>query len=84
METTLIKIGNSQGVRIPKPLIEMCHLEQKLEFIVTEKGLLLAPKVDLREGWEKQFKEAIANGDKPDGDLFEGMINKFDEEEWTW
>jgi len=84
MITYLIKIGNSKGVRIPKPLIDICHLDQELEFIVTEKGLLISPKVNLRSGWEVQFEDALAKGQEPEGDLFEGMSNKFDEEEWTW
>ncbi len=53
----LVKIGNSQGIRIPKPLIEQAHLEGKeLELQVVKQGLLVTPKKGVREGW----KEAIA------------------------
>lgn len=83
MNTSLIQIGNSKGVRIPKPLIEICHLDKEIEFIVTEKGLLLSPSKSSRNGWELQFKNAIIQ-EKAENDLFEGMKNKFDEEEWTW
>jgi len=37
----LIAIGNSQGIRIPKPLIKQAKLENtELEFIVIDKGFL--------------------------------------------
>lgn len=29
-----------------------------------------------------EFKAAIKDGDNPETDLFEGMENKFDKEEW--
>ncbi len=42
--TTLIRIGNSQGIRIPKAIIEQAHLrDKKLEFKVAHDGLLIQP-----------------------------------------
>ena len=41
---TLIKIGNSQGIRIPKPLVEQAQLENReLSLEVTQEGLLIKP-----------------------------------------
>ena len=38
----IIKIGNSQGIRIPKPIISLAKLEdQELEFVVLDSGLLI-------------------------------------------
>ena len=52
--TTLIRIGNSQGVRIPKAVIEQAQLENKeLEFQVIDDGLLIHPITKSREGWKK-------------------------------
>lgn len=48
MITTLIPIGNSRGVRIPKPLINESGLEDKVELKV-KKGeirIIAAPKKD--------------------------------------
>ena len=40
--TMLTKIGNSQGIRIPKPLIQQAHLENvNLELEVLDNGLLI-------------------------------------------
>lgn len=56
---TLIKIGNSQGIRIPKALIEQARLaDAELEFKVTDEGLLIRPANAPRQGWTEQFARA--------------------------
>ncbi|NCD24490.1 MAG: AbrB/MazE/SpoVT family DNA-binding domain-containing protein [Deltaproteobacteria bacterium] len=57
--TTLIKIGNSQGIRIPKALIEQARLaDTELEFKVTDAGLLIRPANAPRQGWAERFAHA--------------------------
>ncbi len=49
----IIQIGNSQGIRIPKPIIALAELEDKeLEFVVIDSGLLITPQKKVRVGWE--------------------------------
>ena len=49
----IIKIGNSQGIRIPKPLISLTNLEnQELDFVVLDSGLLITSKKKSRVGWQ--------------------------------
>ena len=49
----IIQIGNSQGIRIPKPIIAIAKLEDKeLEFVVMDSGLLITPQKKVRIGWE--------------------------------
>ena len=48
----IIQIGNSQGIRIPKPIIALANLEDKeLQYIVMDSGLLIAPEKKVRIGW---------------------------------
>ena len=48
----IIRIGNSQGIRIPKPIIELTKLEgQELEFTVLNEGLLITSEKKPRAGW---------------------------------
>ena len=48
----IIQIGNSQGVRIPKPIIAPANLEdEELEFVVMDSGLLITPEKKVRVGW---------------------------------
>ena len=49
----IIQIGNSQGIRIPKPIIALAGLEDKeLDFVVMDSGLLITPQKKARVGWE--------------------------------
>ena len=49
----IVKIGNSQGIRIPKPLISLANLEnQELDFKVLDSGLLITSKKKSRVGWQ--------------------------------
>ncbi len=60
--TMLTKIGNSQGVRIPKPIIKQANLENiEIEFEVVKDGLLLKPvKKIVRENWEDNIKDILS------------------------
>jgi len=69
----LVKIGNSQGIRIPKPFIEEAHLSGvELKFELVNNGLLVSPIKKDREGWEQAIEVQLEKlGD-----------NKLDEQEW--
>jgi len=59
--THLVKIGNSHGIRIPKPLIEQAQLEgTELSLKVVKDGILISPHRNTREGWKESI-EAIIN-----------------------
>ncbi|MCF6264125.1 MAG: AbrB/MazE/SpoVT family DNA-binding domain-containing protein [Xanthomonadales bacterium] len=63
----LVKIGNSQGIRIPKPLAEQAKLEGKeLKLQLVNKGLLITPVVEARDGWKEAIEGLIATqGQQP-------------------
>ena len=49
----IIRIRNSQGIRIPKPIIALAEIEDKeLEFVLMDSGLLITPQKKVRVGWE--------------------------------
>jgi len=85
--TILTKIGNSQGIRIPKPLIEQAHLENvDLELEVLENGLLIKPVIKPnRDTWKDNIKEVISKheGVKDEG-LLEDLLNDNDLEDYQW
>lgn len=82
--THLIHVGNSLGVRIPKAIIEQLGFKKDtdLEFKVTDKGLLITPKRQHREGWEKAFKSAQRG--KKEQLLMGEFDTQFDKDEWEW
>ena len=83
--TMLTKIGNSQGIRIPKPIIKQAQLENtEIEFEVTKNGLLLKPiKRVSRKNWEKNIKEVLSkNTYEDEAILQEWLDEKLNEWEW--
>ena len=83
METRLINIGNSKGIRIPKNVIEKYHFGETLDVIETDEGILVKAIDAPRKGWEDQFKNAQLAGNEELSD-FNEVSNGFDREEWTW
>ena len=82
----LIKIGNSQGVRIPKPLLQQAKLENvELEFVLVEEGLLVAPvRKKPRQDWAERIAQALAaHGDEGvDAEWLAAPLA--DDEDWEW
>jgi antitoxin MazE len=82
---TLIRIGNSQGVRIPKTLIEQAQLEDKdLEFEIIDDGLLIKPSKKPRDGWKEQFDKVLqprGSSEKEQEWLDAPLSN---DEDWEW
>lgn len=67
--THLIKIGNSQGIRIPKPFIEQAHLSgSELKLEITDHGLLITPITAPRQGWKKSIQTILSTHDAEDID----------------
>jgi len=84
--TMLTKIGNSQGVRIPKPIIKQANLENsEIEFEVTQNGLLLKPvKKSIRQNWEENIKNTLSkNKNIKDEGLLEDLLDE-ELQEWEW
>jgi antitoxin MazE len=82
MRLELTRIGNSRGIRIPKPLIAQCGLGDVVELRVTPEGLVIAPHRAPRDGWKETF--AASRPGEPEM-LLDGVPpNAFDDEEWTW
>ena len=83
MRVELVRIGNSRGIRIPKPLIEQCRLGDTVELRVEQDRLIIAPDRPPRQGWKEAFRAAgTAAGDEL---LLEPMpSSQFDREEWRW
>ena len=83
MKTALVRIGNSRGIRIPKPLIEQCGLEGTVELSVENDRLVISPGRRLRQGWIEAFRNSGPT--ERDELLLEPMrASEFDRKEWKW
>jgi len=82
MRAKLIKIGNSQGVRIPIRLIELSHLEEDIE-LLPEKGRIIIQNFrSPRANWSEEFQKMAKNQD--DDMLDSTSTSSWDKKEWTW
>ena len=83
MRVELVRIGNSRGIRIPKPIIKECGFGNTVELRVENHYLVIAADEGPRQGWEEAF--AAAGPSSSGGDLLlEGIANEFDQREWRW
>ena len=83
MKADIIRIGNSHGVRIPKPILEQCGLKDRVEMHVQGNVLVIAPVRETRDGWSDAFKAMAEQGD--DSPLLnENDRSGWDETEWEW
>jgi len=84
MRARVIKIGNSQGLRIPKPILEQTGIMDDVEIEVVKNQIIIRPVKNAREGWDNAFK---VMGEKGDDQLLiedENILHSWDEEEWQW
>jgi antitoxin MazE len=84
MKTRLVRIGNSQGVRIPKLLIEQSGLHGDLEIEARQGALVIRAARKPRAGWDEAFRKMAERGD--DALLAEApsSLSAWDEDEWEW
>ena len=74
----LVKIGNSRGIRLAKPLLEAAGLTDEVEIEAAPGVLTIRPSLQPRAGWA----EAAAACDAQ-GFLDEMTTTRFDDEEWA-
>ena len=57
MKANIVRIGNSQGIRIPKPLLEAAGLQNEVDLTTRPGVLMIRPARRVREGWADSFQE---------------------------
>lgn len=82
VKSRVIKIGNSQGIRIPKLLMEQCGLQSEVALEVGEGCLVVRPVTKVRSGWDAAFAAMAENRD--DVLLDEAAVTDWDSTEWEW
>jgi antitoxin MazE len=82
MKTTIRKMGNSQGVLIPKPLLAQAGIEREAEITVENGAIVLRkPKPAARQDWAEASRNIAAVGD--DALVWPEFANA-DDGEWQW
>ncbi len=86
IRTHIVKIGNSQGIRLPKTLIEQAGLavESEVEVEVQDNALVIRAAHHLRGGWGALFQAMAAAGDDALLDSASPSTTAWDASEWEW
>jgi len=84
MRARIVKIGNSQGIRIPKPLLEQTGILDDVELEVEQNQIIIRPVSNPRAGWDDAFKAMTKMGDDEIIDEVENISHSWDDNEWQW
>jgi len=82
MKTRIIRIGNSRGIRLPKPLIEEAGLTEEVEVRARAGVITIASANRPRSGWEDAARQL--RGRDEDEMIAPPTPTRFDEVEWEW
>ena len=78
----IVQIGNSQGLRLPKPMLEQCGIKKEVEAEAIDGAIILRPFTKgHRKGWDCAFSEMSK---RQDDKLLDTHLTDFDGSEWEW
>jgi antitoxin MazE len=80
MEVSVVKIGNSRGIRFSKTIIERYNIRDTVEMILDKGHIIIKPLAKPRKGWDKAFIEMHTNGD--DKLIIPDIFEEENLEEW--
>ncbi len=81
METSIIKIGNSKGLRLSKTILEKYNIKEKVELILEKGQIILRPIKKPRKDWEIKFEKMRLNND--DRLLMNDVFDDENLDEWN-
>lgn len=87
MQTKIIQIGNSRGIRIPKTVLEQVGIEKDMDVDMQVDGerIVISPLRHPRQGWAEAFRKMH---EKDDDRLLDSETeitsSSWDNEEWEW
>lgn len=84
MKARVVRIGNSQGIRIPKSVIEQCHLHGAVDLEIQQGQLVIRSAAKPRAGWHEAFEQMHRYGDDHPKDKELPAPSTWDRTEWTW
>jgi len=80
IQTRIVKIGNFQGIRIPKSLLEQIGISEAVEIEVQGDRIVIRAALKPRAGWEEAFAKMAAQHD--DVLLDDVTSTEWEEVEW--
>ncbi|MDZ7290081.1 MAG: AbrB/MazE/SpoVT family DNA-binding domain-containing protein [candidate division KSB1 bacterium] len=86
MQSRIVQIGNSRGIRIPKAVLEQTKLGEDVELVVLHDQIIIRPTRRVRQGWAEAFRTMAEHSDDRLLDKEETLLAQsgWDKEEWVW
>lgn len=82
MKAKIVRIGNSKGIRLPKPIIDQVGLVEEVDLEVRDGEIVISPAERVRSGWAAA---ARALTDRRQDELLDPFVpTHFDDREWEW
>jgi antitoxin MazE len=81
MKAQIIQIGNSQGIRIPKVLLEQTDISGEVELETSPDGILIRNIKKPRGDWDAIFKKLAETDDDVN---VNDVRSDFEKKEWQW
>ncbi len=82
LKTKIIQIGNSQGIRLAKPILEQAGITDDVELRVEDGQIIIQAANRQRLGWDIMFRSMVLRGD--DAMLDPVIQTDWDETERSW
>lgn len=82
MKARIIQIGNSQGIRIPKVLLEEADISGEIDLVAVEDGILIRSISKPRSDWDAAFARSTESDE--DAELHEQPAGDLEAKEWQW
>ena len=80
-KTRIVQVGNSQGIRLPKAMIELTGIKENIEIEVRDNQIVITAASKARKGWDEAFAQMLVNGDE---EPILDVTNGWDDTEWEW
>jgi len=84
IKSKIVRIGNSQGVRIPHFLLQQLHLANEVEMTIQDDQLVIRAARKPRQDWEARFSRVLSAQVEPSGEENFPQLSDWDGTEWTW
>ena len=82
MKARIVRIGNSRGIRLPKPLLEQAGLGEDVELELRDGEIVIGRAGSPRQGWAEAAQALAGRGE--DELLEKPVSTRFDREDWAW
>jgi antitoxin MazE len=84
IKSKIVRIGNSQGVRIPHFLLQQLHLANEVEMSIQDDQLVIRAARKPRQDWEDWFSRVLPAEEDSSGEEKPPQLSDWDGTEWTW